>query len=598
MRARAAVAATAPAVVLKPHPKRQDWYVIPTAWAPEIAAIPSIGYDARFGPLAHRSHLPLLAKTHPEAANFLTEVRSLSRSESDRASDRAAFDATTQPNGWALRSYQHTGREFIRARRGTLLADAMRVGKTATATSSHDPELGPMLVVAPLATREVWLSWMRRRWPDIRPVVLSGRTIEKDNPKKPVTPKRDRGFDLLEGKRFDPKQLTDAKLIFCNYDILGAWKELNGRRIGTLVLDEIHLISQRVSRRAEVVTFTANLAERVIAATGTPIWNRPSGLFTTLSCVTPAAFGKFFDYAVRYCDAHPGTHGYEYDGASNDEEFRERLSEIMIRRTWQDVSGELPAIERSVEAVVVSETQQFEIEKDAERVRDHNKQTTAIGAMARFRRLLAKHKIPVAVDVAKRILASGEKVVIWSWHRDVALKIEHMLSEAGFPGVVVSGGGETPMSIREDIFNRWRNYEKPAPLCITLSVGQVGIDLSAARHCVFAELDFTPSVVAQAEMRTFSPLRPMAATYVIIDHEIDRKILAALQDKCDVAYRMGVPAAESTIGVLAAAFARITDGPDDFDTLAKALMMDHPDLDDGDDDYHGSLWDYDWEKGS
>jgi len=571
------------------------------AWAPEIAPSPSLGYDAKYGPLAHRSHLPLLAKFHPEVENFLAECGSRMRSESDRSSDRAAFDALTEPNGWKLRSYQHDARDFIRARRGTLLADAMRVGKTASATSSHDPELGPLLVVAPLATREVWLSWFRRRWPDIRPLVLSGRTLNKIDPKKPVKSRRDRGFDLLEGDRFDSKQLADAKLIFCNYDILGAWKDLNGRRIGTLVLDEIHLISQRSSHRAEAVTFAANLAERVIAATGTPIWNKPSGLFTTLSCVTPAAFGKFFDYAVRYCDARPGAHGYVYDGASNEDEFKERLSEIMIRRTWQDVSGELPAIERAVEAVVVTETQQFEIEKQAERVRDHSKRTTAIGALARFRRLLAKHKVPVAVDVAKRILLSGEKVVIWTWHRDVAVEIEEQLAKADLPGFVISGGGDTPMSIREDIFDRWRTYEKPAPLCITLSVGQVGIDLSAARHCVFAELDFTPSVVAQAEMRTFSPLRPMAATYVIIDHEIDRKILAALQDKCDVAYRMGVPAAESTIGVLASAFARLTDGPDDFDALAKAIMLEHPDVDgdgDSDDDYHGALWDYDWEKGS
>lgn len=471
----------------------------------------------------------------------------------------------------------------------------MRVGKTGQAIASHDPELGPLLVVAPLATREVWLSWFRRRWPDIRPVVLSGRTINKVDPKKPVQPRRDRGFDLLEGDRFDADLLANAKLIFCNYDIVGAWKDLGGRRIGTLVFDEIHLVSQRSSRRAEVITFAANLAERVIAATGTPIWNKPSGLFTTLSCIAPAAFGKFFEYAVRYCNAHPGSHGYVYDGSSNEEEFKQRMSEIMIRRTWQDVSGELPAIERSVEAVVVTEDQQFQIEKEAERVRDHASRSTAIGALARFRRLLAKHKVAVAVDVTKRILSSGEKVVVWTWHRDVALKIEDDLAKAGFPGFIISGS--TDMNLREDILNRWRQFPNPAPLVITLSVGQVGIDLSAARHCVFAELDFTPSIVAQAEMRTFSPLRPMAATYVIIDHDVDRRILAALQEKCDVAYRMGVPAAESTIGVLASAFARLTQGPDDFDALAKAIMLDHPEIDEND-DYHGTLWDYDFEKGN
>lgn len=933
------------AFVLAPHPQRRDWFAVPTTWTAEIAAAPAVQFDRRFGFIVHRSHLPLLARTRIEARQLLTKINPPGGDSPIRDHERATFDATTEVNGWTLRAYQHTGREFIRSRRGTLLADGMRVGKaqplnarvltptgwrqmgdlqvgdeivdpdggtahivgvfpqgikpvyritlcdgsttrccdehlwavatphdrhrkdgfrvlplriirkelrqltpsrtwgqgnrrffvplttpvtftaavhplpvapyllgallgdgnltgnsislcnggdeildlvapllpprvriidngrctyrltvedggfqvsnplldavrnlglhgrdsftkfipvtylrapavdrlailrglmdtdgdvskkgavsfntvsatlrdgvlelvrslggfasislhkpkydykgeeragalsyrlhirlpvnpflmrrkaeswkigylargiesvkyventpcqciavdskrnlyitddyivthnTAQAIASHDLELGPMLVAAPLATREVWLTWFARRWPDIRPLVLRGRHIEHAPSKRPVRPQRDRGYDILEGDRFQPDLLANAKLIFCNYDILGAWKDLRGRRIGTLVLDEIHLLSQRNSRRAEAANFAAVIAERVIGATGTPIWNRPAGLFTTLSCLAPAAFGKFFDYATRYCNAHPGANGYIYDEASNEDEFRERMSEIMIRRTWSDVSSELPAIERAVEVVDITEAQQFEVEKEAERVRDHAKRTTAIGALARFRRLLAKLKTPAAIDVAHRILQSGEKVVVWTWHKDIALSIEDALGKRGFPGFVVTGA--TNMDIREDILNRWRTFPNPAPLTITMGAGQVGIDLTAAPQAVAAELDFTPAVVAQAEMRTFSPLRPMAITYIIIDHEIERRILDALQSKCDTAQRMGVPAAESTVGVLASAFARATGGSDDFDALAKAIMLEHPDIED-DDDYHGALWNYDWESG-
>ncbi len=593
---RAGTPASGARSALKPHPSRQDWYGVPAAWLPEIAASPQVGYDRHYGPLVHRSHLPLLAKTHPEVTTYLSELTS---SETDRVRDRAAFDATTEPNGWKLRDYQHTGREFIMGRRGTLLADAMRVGKTSQTIAAHDPDSGPMLVVGPLAVREVWMAWFKRRWPDVRPVVLAGRHIDHDQAKKPVKPRRDRGFDLLEGDRFDKDLLANAKLIFCNYDILGAWKDLNGKRPGTLVFDEIHILSQRASRRAQAAVYAANLAHRVIAATGTPIWNKPAGLYTTLQCVCPAAFGAFFEYAVRFADCKPGAYGHTYDGSSNEDEFKLRMTEIMLRRTLQDISTELPAITRSVEVVDITEDQQFQIEKEAERVRDQKGTTTAIGALARFRRLLAKLKVATAVDVAKRTLQSGEPVVIWTWHRDVALSIEEALAKAEYPGFVLSGA--TPMNLREEILNRWRAAAKttPVPLVITLSVGQVGIDLSAARHEIFAELDFTPSVVAQAEMRIFSLLRSMFATYVIIDHDIDRMILAALQDKCDTAFRMGVPAAESTIGVLASAFARIADGPDDFTALAAAIMMDHPDIDDLSEgsNFHGSLWTYDWEAG-
>jgi SWI/SNF-related matrix-associated actin-dependent regulator 1 of chromatin subfamily A len=519
--------------------------------------------------------------------------------DDDRIRDRAAFDATTEPNGWKLRDYQHDGREFILGRRGTLLADGMRVGKTGQCTAAHDPSSGPMLVVGPLAVREVWMAWFKRRWPDIRPTVLKGRHVEKLNPKKPTKPRRDRGFDVLDGERFSPQALKDAKLIFCNYDILGAWKEFGGRQIGTLVLDEIHLVSDRTSKRARAVEYIAAPANahRVIAVSGTPIWNQPSGLYTTLASTCHIAFGRFFDYASRYCNLRPGSHGYLYDGSSNEAEFRERLSEVMIRRTWQDVSGQMPTIERTVEVVDITEAQTFEVEKQAERVRDHARMSTSVGALARFRRLLAKLKMPAAIDAAHRVLLSGEKVIVWTWHRDVALEIEDALAKKDFPGFVVAGA--TSMDMREDIINRWRAHPSPVPLVIALLVGQVGIDLTAAAHEVFAEIDFTPAVIAQAEMRPVTPLRPTFATYVIIDHEIERKILAALSDKCDTAFRVGVPAAESTVGVLAAAFSAAADGPNDFSALAAAIMSDHPDMDDIDggdgSNFHGSLWTHDWE---
>jgi len=580
-----------------PHPSRPDWFAVPKSWGPDCGGAPQVQIDRHYGTIVHRSHLPLLVEAHPEISAHLAPqgISAASAGLRDVAA-RAAFDATTAPNGWTLRNYQHDGREFIRARRGTLLGDSMRLGKTSQVIASHDPELGPLMIVAPLATREVWLAWFKRRWPEERPVVLDGRTLVHDHGKKPLKPRKDPGFDLMSGDRFDAARLRAAKLIFCHYDILGAWKDLGGNLIGTIVFDEIHIASQRASRRAQAVMYAANRAARVIGATGTPIWNRPAGLYTTLQAIAPGAFGTFFDYAMRYCDAQPGPHGYIYSGSSNEIEFKARMAEIMIRRTWQDVSGELPPIERSVEVVPITPKQQFEIEKQAERVRDHGKQTTAVGALARFRRLLGSIKVDAAADVAQRVLDSGEKVVVWAWHHEIAVQLERALATGGHPGFVISG--RTSQGVREEILNRWRALATPAPLCITLAVGQVGIDLSAARQEVFAELDFTPSIVAQAEMRVFSTARPMSASYVIVDHDIDRKILAALQNKCDVAYRMGVPAAESTIGVLASAFAQAADGPDDFDALARAIATAHPDLNDIDDSshFHGSLWTYDWEE--
>jgi SWI/SNF-related matrix-associated actin-dependent regulator 1 of chromatin subfamily A len=508
-------------------------------------------------------------------------------------SDRAAFDAMTEPLGWKLRDYQHEGREFIVSRRGTLLADTMRLGKTITSVASHDPASGPMLVAAPLSVREVWLNWFKRRWPDKRPVVLTGRTVRYIDPAKPRKPRKDPGYTVLEGERLDAAVLASAELVFCNYDVLAGWQNFGNRRIGTLVLDEVHLCAKKSTRRSRAALFLSPTAERVIAATGTPLWNKPVGLWPILACVCPGAFGKYHEFASRYSNGHMGAYGFEAEGVSNEGEFRQRMQEVMIRRTWQDVVAELPPIERSVEVVSITEEQAYQIEVDAERVRDHSRRANLIGALARFRRVLAKLKVGGAIDAALRVLEGDERVVVWTWHRDVAYQIEDALAKAGYPGLVVTGA--TDADKRDAILDRWR-HGKPSPLVITMSVGQVGIDLSAARQAVFAELDFTPSVVAQAEMRVFSASHPTAVTYVIIDHDVDRRILDALQTKCDAASRLGVPAAETAIDVLTHAFEMGGAAGDDLQALAVAVLADHPDDIDEKDDYHGALWDMDWEE--
>jgi SNF2 family DNA or RNA helicase len=576
---------------IKPHPTRPDWYAIPDSWGPTLAGVPSVQLDKKYGIVAHRSHLPILAVAHSEAQQFLEQLKT-----TPNLLARAAFDTETLKNGWALREHQHAAREFILNRRGTLLADQMRVGKTLSALSTHDPDSGPLVVVAPLATREVWITWFRRRWPDVRPTVVQGKTVkyfDEEDKKKPVKRRRDPGYDIIDAERFDPQVFAKAKLIFINYDILAGWKDFGFRRIGTLIFDECHVITWKAgstAKRATAALYISTSAERVIGLSGTPMWNKPVGLYTMLSCLNPGAWGKPFNFRERYSLLTEGEYGLVSNGTQHENEFKLRLTEVMLRRTWEDVSGHLPAIERTVEVVDITERQAFEIEKQAEAVRDYSQRSTAIGNVARFRRLLAKLKLPAATDAALRVLQSEEKVIVWTWHRSVAIEIEDRLSKQGYPGYVVSG--ETHMDLREAIFDRWRN-NGPAPLVITLAVGQVGIDLSAARQEVFAELDFTPAIVAQAEMRPFTPTQPISATYVIIDHEIERKLLEALQTKCELSYRLGVPAAESAVDVLASTFTGTTSRGEvlfDASALALAVMSDHPDIEDIENNFHGNAW--------
>ncbi len=412
-----------------------------------------------------------------------------------------AFDLTTADLGFTLRNYQHVARRRLRQYKRQLLADGMRMGKTVEIISSHEITDGPLLVIAPLATRKVWTDWMKRRWPH-----------------EPIA--------ICEGNTYDPTVVAGKNLIFMHYDILGAWQTLGSAvKVQRIVLDEAHKVSKRKGRWMQALIMIAANVPNFVAATGTPLWNMPVDLWGALNMLAPGAWGTWVQYAIRYCGGRSGPYGLVCDGPTNSDEMRARMGELMLRRTWEDVSDELPKIDRSVEVLGISKADRRKIDSAVEQLQTTTDHKTYVGKMAQYRRLLGDLKVERAVDLAEELLRAEEPVVIWTWHVDTAERIVAEIQKSGYEASMISG--RQPQSVRDNRIDTWRLTN--GALVVTLSTGQAGIDLSHARHCIFAELDWTPAVIAQAEMRTFSIARPMTVTYLAVDHEAD-------QDRVPVAY--------------------------------------------------------------
>lgn len=513
--------------------RRPDWYIVPNVAYAMLAGVPGVQVTPAGDLELHRSHMPLLIELNGVWNRTDLEAKA------HLITQRADLDQQTSQLGWTLRPYQHEAREFIRTRSGAFIGDQPRLGKTAEIVMSHDESLGPLVVVGPLAARAVWIKWFAKRWPDADPAIIRG---------KRYTP------DAVSTASGAVTSLAQAKLAFLNYDILSTWQFYGRQPIGTLVFDEPHVLSNRRSDRSEAALIIGSRAKRVVLATGTPLWNRPSGLWTMLATTCPGAWGKFHPFAERYCDGRPGAWGYEARGASNVEEFRLRLSEVFLRRTWREVRPDLPPTERTTEGVEISENQSYDLEVAAFALREAAGSGTIVGALARFRRLLGGHKVKPACDAAAALLENGESVVLWTWHRDVAFKAEQELRKRGYRALRMDG--ETAATTRETIiaeFDTLSRLGHPVALVATIGVGQTAIDLSAARHAIFVEVDFTPAVISQAEMRVFSADRPMTVCYMVAEHEIDRMLVETLSEKCALAERTGLPAADTPVEVMAQA---------------------------------------------
>lgn len=516
--------------MLKQLASKPDWFVIDQTtakplWGPDWAT-PGLKRHPREPELylVHRNQLPLLQ--HPDAIKFCTERR---------AGDWRGRDLRTQLLGFELRTSQQQAIDFIEPRRGTLLGDSMRLGKTLSCIMSHDPKRGPLVVVAPLSTRGVWLGWIKRVFPEVPIGICIGRKIDREKLKLPI--------------------------VFIHYDLIKDWQ--TAMPIGTLVLDEGQALVNRSTKRTLAAAVLASRAEKVIVATGTPIWDRPKDLWSIASILAPGAWGDYYAFGRRYGAPIETAYGVDFPGISNADELRTRLSEVMIRRLWKDVQSDLPPITRSIVVSEVDEATRRKLDVLAGKLKSDR--TNTAGNLSHYRSQLCKVKLKTVVEEAKRTLAQGGPLVIWTWHKAFAADIVKALEDPSRPQAHLITGDVSP-DLRDEIIGRWRN-EPNGVLVSTMATLQVGVDLSHASDAIFAELDWVPPVIAQTEMRTYDPKRPMCLTFVVADHVIDQRIIKALISKLGSSDPVGLGSAIDAIEAIRDAL----HGPNDEGDMARFM---------------------------
>jgi SNF2 domain-containing protein len=546
----------------------RDWWI--ANWAPihartrlapiDVPGVRELRYGAsRKAPWPHqihRTHFPQLGLELPDDAVPLAAGAAI------------------------LRAHQLEGVRFIRARRGTLLADEPRVGKTPQVTFAHDPNAGIMAVLGPVAARAAWHEWAARRWKSACVIYREtgkcaicervGATAVTDQP----------SFLSLEGRTFRPELIEDwrPRAFFATYAILPRWRGLFSKlhSIGTLAFDEAHLsgAQNRNSVTVESLRFLNTISAQVVACTGTPIFNRVRGVWPLLDLCAPAAFGDYWAFAVRYCAARPGAHGWTDDGESNAVELRTRMTEIMLRRRWVDVTGSLPPITRSLEIVRLPDKAKDEVEALAGRLRYlEGGAKTLVGDLARLRKLYAEHKVPAAVDQITSALVEGHSCVAWAWHESVAQTLVERLQGRGLNVFGPITGATAPMR-REAILEAAAAASGPRVLVANMATLGFAVSLAWATHQWFVELDWNPPTICQAELRPFDGTHPVASVYLVADVNADERLANALIAKLETQSALGLRAGVGDVAELLADSFGITGGDNQrtLDALAERIM--------------------------
>lgn len=448
------------------------------------------------------------------------------------------------PTGLSYLPYQRAGIAYTLTRPNVLLADEMGLGKTVQAIGAVNasPDVREVTIVCPASLKFNWknevLKWSTR--PTCVHIVGVDKTAKS------------------YGEMLHPAVIVHV----INYDIL---KKLPAHAANPdlLVLDEVHYCKNPKAQRTKATQALAKRAKRVLALTGTPILNKPVELWPLLQMLDPEAWDPggwsrgeqkgvgegagFFRFAKRYCDAHEEYRGarsyWNFDGASNLDELQERLrSTIMVRRLKGDVLTELPQKRRQLVLLVGGSKDSYASDMTAENYEEtladlRRGKKVSFEEISKVRHSQAVAKAPLVVEHIKDALEGGSsKIVVFAHHRDVIEALEDGLEEYG----VVTVTGDTPNEARQNAVEVFQTDPNCRVFIGSIGAAGVGITLTASAHVIFAELDWTPGNVTQAEDRChrYGQKEAVLVQHLLFEGSLDAriaKILIAKQEVIDAA---------------------------------------------------------------
>lgn len=477
------------------------------------------------------------------------------RQESVATSRAADADLTVEGLGGELRPFQRAAVAYALHARRTFLADQMGLGKTVEALATVQAAgVYPALVVCPASLK---LNWAReaQRW-------LPGRTVE-----------------VLDGRStvgHDPPTQGDVTIV--NYAMLDKHGHaLVQRGFRGLVLDESHYAKNAQAKRTKLCLRLSRDVPLRLLLSGTPMLNRPDELVPQLRLLDWLDdLGGYQHFMHRYAGASRSWHERHSGGPRKGEprnlgELNRRLrATCYLRRTKDEVLPELPAKQRAVVPVALDNRREYpralrdvvrflgeaaanDQRRIAEGIERHKARTgeepdaeavgriqTRVRASAEARaerarqlveiealkRTAARGKLPAVAHWVADFLESGEKLVLFGWHREI---VDTLAEKFGAPKIT----GDTTTASRQGAVHQFQHDPATRLLVCNVRAGGVGLTFTAASHVAFCELGWTPAEHDQAEDRChrIGQTDSVNAWYVLAEHTIDTHIHALIEKK-------------------------------------------------------------------
>jgi len=417
------------------------------------------------------------------------------------------------------REYQKVASELWLQSKGVLVADDVGIGKTLVAIAAlTQPETRPALVVTLSHLPIQWEREIKKFAPGLKTHI-----IKKGAPYD-VTLVRGHKTDTGQGRLFADRF---PDVLITNYHKLAGWAETLGGKIRGVVFDECQELRRVESQKYAAAKHIAEHAGYVLGTSATPIYNYGDEMFNVLSVIRRDVLGTREEFLREWCT------GAGWSGnakITNPKAFGSYLRDmgVMIRRTRRDVNRELPPLTKILHYVETDVHAIDAIASDAAElariILSHNSPTLIRGQASRdldwkLRQATGIGKALYVANFVKMLVDSGEKVVLFGWHREVYSIWAEQLAEYK---PVFFTGTESPK--QKDSAREAFCGGDASILIMSLRAG-AGLDglQYHARTVVVGELDWSPGVHEQNEGRILrdGQVEPVVIYYMLSEEGSD-----------------------------------------------------------------------------
>lgn len=413
-----------------------------------------------------------------------------------------------------LRGYQAEVFSWLDARRGMLLADDVGLGKTISAmTALTRPENLPAVVVCDAHMPGHWVEKLGEFLPNLRVHV-----IKTGQPYSLVKPKR-RQQDLWQDRLPD--------VIVISYFKLRTWADELAALARYVIFDEVQRLRHPSS---DIYLGAKKLAEEIplrLGLSATPIHNYGGEIYHVMNVLLPDCLGTYDEFVREHCSRVDSTKPRFADP----DDFGRYLARegLMLRRRRAEVGRELPAVSK-IHHTVDTDAKLMDsyvegAAKLAEIVLAHNERYRGERMQAAgqldllLRQATGVSKAKYVADFVSMLAESGEKVLLFGWHREVfAIWMERL---AHLKPVMFTGS-EDPKA-KQASLDAFKHSDSQV-LIMSLRSG-AGIDGLQHASCtaVFGELDWAPAVIEQAigRLHRDGQIDPVFAYFLLSDSGSD-----------------------------------------------------------------------------